>query len=508
MMAAHSLRHTATLRQLLAGVVEVDPSADRPVTGLAIDSRKLARGDLFLALAGTRGHGLDHLDAALGAGAVAVLWEPAGEGAAHRAGWRSTSEGVRVPLIPVPDLAQQVGTLADRFYGHPSQDLYVVGVTGTNGKTSCSHFIAQALDRDGGSGLIGTLGAGRWGALEPSSHTTPDAVAVHARLAALRERGARQAVMEVSSHGLVQGRVGAVAFACAVFTNLSRDHLDYHGDMDAYAAAKRRLFEQPGLGCAVINADDAYGRELIAALRGRMRVISYGLEACYRPAILGRELRLGLEGLSMTVATAEGAGTLHSTLLGRFNASNLLAAVAVLQARGLPLADTLARLAETRPVPGRMQAFGGHGRQPLVVVDYAHTPDALTQALAALREHTAHRLWCVFGCGGERDRGKRAQMGAAAEHHADLIVVTDDNPRSENPVDIIEDTLAGMHQPDAVYVLRDRQAAIRLAITQAEPGDVVLIAGKGHEDYQEAAGVRRPFSDIDAVRQTLQEMPS
>ncbi len=505
MMAAHEQRHSYTLSALLAGIAEVAAEADRPVSGLALDSRRVGPGQAFVALAGTRTHGLDHADTAIAAGAVAVLWEAEGRAAPLALSWRTGPGGHKVPLLAIPELSQLVGVIADRFYGQPSHRLFTVGVTGTNGKTSVTQFLAQILSADAPCGVIGTLGNGLYGQLSETRHTTPDAITTHALLSDMCDRGASAAVLEVSSHGLEQGRVNGVAFDTAVFTNLSHEHLDYHGDMDAYGRAKRRLFEMPGLRTAVVNADDAFGRELLTRLSADVQVLSYGLEVHGEaPTLYGTELRLDLEGLRLQVHSPWGEGELVSSLLGRFNAANLLAVLGVLLAHGMALDTALARLAGLTTVPGRMERFGG-GERPLLVVDYAHTPDALEQVLAALREHTAGSLWCVFGCGGERDRAKRPFMGRAAERLADFVVLTDDNPRGENPWDIVSHIQAGMQRPDAAYVERDRAAAIERAFALAGPGDVVLIAGKGHEDYQEVAGERRSFSDVEQVRRLLGE---
>jgi UDP-N-acetylmuramoyl-L-alanyl-D-glutamate--2,6-diaminopimelate ligase len=345
--------------------------------------------------------------------------------------------------------------------------------------------------------IIGTLGYGFPGALDPSLHTTPDWITLHRLLAEFLAQGAAYVSMEVSSHALDQGRVNAVAFDVAVFTNLTREHLDYHRDMETYGNAKAALFAFPDLKYAVINVDDAFGRALIERVRGRLMVLSYGLAGGDVRALA---LHPQPEGLILRVATPLGEAEITSALLGRFNAYNLLAALATLLALGMDLAEAVARLGQVRPMAGRAECFGG-GRRPLVIVDYAHTPDALAQVLHALREHAKGRLWCVFGCGGERDRGKRPEMGRIAETLADEVILTDDNPRREDPERIIADILAGMHA--APRVLRDRRAAIAHAITGAAPGDIVLVAGKGHEDYQQVGEERRPYSDRDTVRGLL-----
>jgi UDP-N-acetylmuramoyl-L-alanyl-D-glutamate--2,6-diaminopimelate ligase len=488
-----------TLGELLAGVAAVPVAwADRRVQGLATDSRAVQPGAVFFALRGARHHGLEFFDAVRTAGALAVVWEP------PYAGPLPTEPAL--PLLAVPELRRQLGWIASRFYGDPSRRLRVVGITGTDGKTSCAHFIAQALsDADSGPcGILGTLGMGEYGRTEPSPHTTPDPLVVQRWLAGLAAESRRYAVMEASSHGLDQGRVHGIEFAAAVLTNLTRDHLDYHGTVAAYGAAKRRLFFDHHPGWAVLNLDDAFGREIAAGLADRTRVLGYGLGA--RPErtdafVWGEPLELSPAGLRLQVRSSWGDGELAVGLLGRFNASNILATLATLLALDLPFAEAMTRVARTATVPGRMERLGGGFGQPLAVVDYAHTPHALEQALRALREHGGRRLWCVFGCGGDRDPGKRPLMGAAAERLADRVIVTDDNPRIENPGEIVAAILAGMRRPNAATVIHDRRTAIFQALTEASADDLVLIAGKGHEEEQIVGTERRLFSDRAVVRE-------
>lgn len=477
------------LSALLRGILEIDAALDRDLADIASDSRTVRPGTLFLARTGLRRDARDYIAAAIAAGAVAVAQVSSAPGAALHDG---------VPVIGLGPDPDSLARLAARFFGEPSRSLYVVGVTGTNGKTSVSHYLAQALSNWGAGGpcgLIGTLGMGLWGRLEPATQTTPEAVTLHRGLAVLRGAGARRVVMEVSSHGLDQGRVAEVAFDAAVFTNLSRDHLDYHGDMQTYGAAKERLFRWPGLRLAVLNLDDPVGRRLRRALDSGVRVLGYSLDGAGAGIDLGLHgLASSAQGMRLEVATSEGRAAVDTPLLGRFNAANLMAALGILLGMGMPVEEAAARLSRVRAVPGRMERFTGPGR-PLVVVDYAHTPDALEQALRSLRPHCAGRLWCVFGCGGERDRGKRPLMGAAAERLADALVLTDDNPRAEDGGAIIEEIQAGLRRPAAATVERARAEAIRLAVGAAGPGDLVLVAGKGHETYQEVAGVRHSYSD-------------
>ena len=491
-----------SLGELLGSFAEVPaPWANLPVTGLASDSRNVQPGDLFFAVRGGQRHGLEFLTTVKAAGAVAVVWEPPWDS------WFPADDVL--PLLAAPELRQKMGFIASRFYGEPSRRLRVIGITGTDGKTSCAHFLAQALSdaESGPCGILGTLGVGVHGQTEPSLHTTPDPLAVQRWLADLVAKGRRYAAMEVSSHALDQGRVNGIAFAAAVLTQLSRDHLDYHGTLDAYAAAKRRLFVEHQPDWAVLNLDDAFGQRLVAEAQVRRGVIAYGLGA--RPALLerfvwGEHLELTASGLRLHIESSWGQGELQAGLLGRFNASNLLATLAVLLALDMPFDEALARLARTATVPGRMERLGGESGQPLAVIDYAHTPHALEQVLNALREHGGrHRLWCVFGCGGDRDPGKRPLMGAAAERWADRVIVTDDNPRTEDPERIVSGILAGMQRPEAATVIRDRRAAIFHALAEAKAGDMVLIAGKGHEDYQIVGTERFPFSDREAAHEFL-----
>jgi UDP-N-acetylmuramoyl-L-alanyl-D-glutamate--2,6-diaminopimelate ligase len=479
------------LSTLLAGLLDASFAHDPEIHGITLDSRAVQQGWLFIAVPGARTDGRAYIAGAYSRGAAAVVYEIDG----------FEPDARSAQAIGVRALRQHIGTIADRFYGAPSRKLKVVGVTGTNGKTTTTHLLAQVLDRpEARCGLIGTLGSGFPGQLDPSVHTTPDAVSVQRLMAEFVAAGAKAVCMEVSSHALDQARVAGVAFDIAVFTNLTRDHLDYHGDMDAYAAAKARLFDFPHLKAAVINQDDAFGRELIERARRRTPVLSFGLRGGDVQALT---VETSSDGLALTVTTPHGKTPLRSPLLGRFNAANLLAVLAVLLMAGVPLSEAANALAHAQPVAGRMERFGGTGGQPLVVVDYAHTPDALEKVLQALREHTPGKLVCVFGCGGDRDRGKRPQMGRIAERLADVVILTNDNPRHEDPVSIINEIASGMQTtPSAVP---DRVQAIRAALAEARVGDIVLVAGKGHEDYQQVGDRRLAYSDRDTVRALLGE---
>lgn len=500
MMAAMDFNPHMQLAELLQGIIELPADMDRSFNKLCLDSRQVEAGDVFLACAGHTRHGFGFIDTAIKAGAAAVLWQTHPDIDTLPFSWRTSPQGQAVPLIAIPDLAQQVGVLADRFYGQPSRRMFVTGITGTNGKTSCSQFLAQVLAADAPCGIIGTLGNGLFGKLNTTLHTTPDALTCHGLMADMLAAGATDMVMEVSSHALQQGRVNAVQFDCAVFTNLSHEHLDYHGDMQSYAAAKRKLFEFAGLKFAVINVDDPYGRELASQIQAPTRLLRYSLTGEGEQAeVFAREVELTPQGMQFHVVTPWGEGELAAGLMGRFNVSNLLAVLSVLLVHGMALDEALARLSHVSPVAGRMECLTQPDK-PVVVIDYAHTPDALEQVLAALRAHCTGQLWCVFGCGGDRDKGKRPVMGEIADRLADIIVLTNDNPRSESAQAILNDIQTGLTGLSECHVIEDRAAAIAYAVNHAVLGDMVLIAGKGHEDYQIIGDRRLPFSDSAEVR--------
>ena len=479
------------------------------ISGVCADSRSVRAGDAFVAYPGANTDGRRHIKDALARGALAVLWE--------REGF-SWDDAWNVPNIAVDGLRALSGEIAHEVYRRPSEELWLAGVTGTNGKTSCSHWVAQALSSLGRkTAVIGTLGTGFPAAsgrepeseLLPSLNTTPDAIELHHRLAELKQAGARGVVMEVSSIGLDQGRVNGARFDVALLTNFSRDHLDYHGDMERYAAVKAQLFEMPGLSGAVLNMDDVLGVRIARKLAGgKVACAGYSAHAGVASAagleffLEAENVRLTREGLAFGLVSSWGRAEVRSTLLGRFNVANLLGVLGVLLGAGVELEPAVSALAALTPPPGRMQRLGG-GAKPLAVVDYAHSPDALEEVLMSLRPLVgAHggRLICIFGCGGDRDRGKRTLMGAIAARNADHVVLTNDNPRSEDPLEIITDILEGVlgeeQRPGkAPLVMADRREAIASTLAGAGAGDVVLIAGKGHEDYQETAGQRVSFSD-------------
>ncbi len=482
---AAAAAQASLLSTLLADIVAVPSDGDPAVTSVSSDSRTVARGGLFLAAPGATADGRLFVDEALRRGAAAVVFEAAG--------WPQAPE-LPVPSYAVPDLYKHIGVIADRFYGSPSRRLKVVAVTGTNGKTTVTHLTAQALTALGRPcGVLGTLGCGFVDHLDVCGLTTPDAIRVQHYLAKLVAAGAQYACLETSSHALAQARVDGTAVDTAVFTNLSHDHLDYHGDMTEYARAKSRLFCFPGLRAAVINADDVLGQRLLSTT-GAERVWSYAGE---RADVTLEAADMGLFGMRLTLATPAGAIECAPALFGRFNVNNVLAVVATLLALGIEARDIATAMAKLSPVPGRMEMFPGGDGVPTVAVDYAHTPDALAKALRALREQTAGRLWCVFGCGGDRDHAKRPIMGRIADRLADEIVITDDNPRREPAEQIVNDIKTGMRRN--VAVIHDRAQAIRWALEHAAAADTVLVAGKGHEDTQEIGDRRLPFDDRTVV---------
>ncbi len=495
------------LREALA---ETAPRAE-----LSLDSRRIARGDVFLACPGEAGDGRQYISQAIEAGAAAVLFDDEGDFA-----W---DDSWRVPHRAVPSLAQNVGCLAHAWYGEPDRDMFSVAVTGTNGKTSCTQWLGQALSREQmPTAVIGTLGIGLFtrgsaDGFAATGFTTPDPVQLHRHLAAQKKHGATALAIEASSIGLVQGRMDELHVDVAVLTNFTRDHLDFHGTMEAYESAKAKLFDWPGLKHAVVNLDDAMGARTVARLRQRQPQVSitgYTISALNEPAVnvsglimlSAADIRIAQTGTSFQLSSPFGSAAVRTQLIGRFNVSNLLAIAGVLFARGIAFNHVVQSLEALVAVPGRMQQLGGQDG-PLAVIDYAHTPDALEKALATLRPVADARhgqLWCVFGCGGERDPGKRPLMAVAAMH-ADHLVVTSDNPRGEEPAAIIEQIVAGLDDDgrQKLQVIEDRAAAILSAIRHAGKNDVILVAGKGHEDYQEMKGRRHAFRDADHAQLAL-----
>lgn len=498
-----------TLQQLLPGQVLPEGLAGMLVTGLSLDSRAVKPGDVFIAIPGLEQDGRDYIAQALENGAIAVLAEAEGFSFADSR------------VVQIANLNQQLSGVAGRFYADPSDQLMLVGITGTNGKTTCSQLLAQLfslvkdsewLPKNTSVGVMGTLGCGvvaRGKAeLQETGMTTPDAITTQSVLADYRARDIGRVVMEVSSHSLAQFRVQALAFHTAVFANLSRDHLDYHGDLVSYASAKMQLFAMPGLINAVINVDDSVGAEIATKLSPAVKLCSYSL-ANTNAAVYADHIILSRSGIRAHVHTPWGDGELNSQLVGRFNLQNLLAVIAAACLQSLSLDEVLKVIPQLQSVAGRMELISSadhsEGDTPQVVVDYAHTPDALKNALETLREHCEGKLWCVFGCGGDRDQGKRSLMGKTACELADVVVVTSDNPRNEDPNAIIEDICGGLAEPCKAEIVTDREKAIRFAVMSAEHKDIVLVAGKGHEAYQLMGAQRLPFSDQAQVRQALRQ---
>ncbi len=476
---------------LLSELLAIDLSSDHFITGLSLDSRIISPGNLFFAISGTQTDGKLYIDMVLQQGAVAILKQ-------------SNSFSIEIlpgniPCISFPNLAERLGEIVAKFYHNPSQNMSVIGVTGTNGKTSISHAIAHILQSYAPCGLFGTLGYGVYGNLQPASHTTPHAITLQSLFAELNQQHVSQVVMEVSSHALAQGRVNGINFETALLTNLSRDHLDYHKTMTAYSDAKRSLFAMPNLKTAILNYDDEFGRSILAELP---TALTYSIQE--RTAnVYAKILSYNTNGCQLNIYSDWGNEQLHSPWLGHFNVSNILAILTTLLSMDFPLYELINKLTILPTVPGRMERLGSAG-QVTTVIDYAHTPDALEKALLALREHLEGKVWCVFGCGGNRDRGKRQLMGEVAQLCADKVVITDDNPRHENSQVIIDDILQGCPTPTAV--ISDRKQAIEYALQNANVNDVVLIAGKGHEDYQQIGDQRLPFSDRDLVKLFLSKM--
>ncbi len=462
--------------------------------GVAIDSRRVRRGDVFLALPGDFADGRDYIPDAIARGASAVIWE-SGDGFVWQSTWG-------VPNVAAANLRALCGPLAHAVFGYPGERLSLIAITGTNGKTSISQWLASVHPRR--CAVIGTLGAGFAGAMKETGMTTPEAAILARYLADFVEGGAQACALEASSIGIEEDRLDGARVDVAVFTNLTRDHLDYHGSMEDYAAAKEKLFKWPRLRLAVVNLDDPFGCTLMQRTTAS-RIIGYtqGKSFTDRQGVVRAEsVDETSGGLRFVLATPAGRARVETSLVGRFNVSNLLATAAVLLDAGLTPAEVASRFADLPAPPGRLETLGGN-KEPLVVVDYAHTPDALENAINALRSvATARggRLIALFGCGGDRDRGKRPLMGEVAKRLADRVILTSDNPRSEVPAAIVAEIAIGVPEAE---IIEDRGAAIRRAILGAAVADVILLAGKGHEPYQEIAGVKRPFSDIDEAAAAL-----
>jgi len=472
-------------------------SDDCSIQGLALDSRLVTANNVFFALAGSRQHGLAHALQAVEKGAGAVVFEPAEVENLPTL----ISQIKKVPCIAIENLGLHMGDLAARYYGYPSRFMDIIGITGTNGKTSCSQFLGQLLDN---CGIIGTLGWGEWGKFNKTLNTTPDALAIQKILAEFLATNKRAVVMEVSSHGLEQGRVNGVNFKGAVFTNISRDHLDYHGTMEAYLQAKLKLLDRPGLAYAVINMDDAYSQQIIDAVPKTVAIWGFsakGNKLISGESVLAKNVVRSMKGIEFDAYWQGDIEQVKVALFGDFNCENVLTVLTVLLAQGMSLAEAAERLQCIKPVMGRMERFGKE-TEPQIFIDYAHTPDALQNVLSSLKKHCNQSLWVVFGCGGNRDKGKRSEMGACADFWADHVIVTDDNPRYEESLEIVKAILEGC-QSNKVEVIQNREQAIITAIAKASDNDCIVIAGKGHEDYQEINGVQHPFSDKQVVIEAL-----
>lgn len=486
------------LSSLLQDYISIPETADCDITRMVLDSRKVSQQDLFVAMKGTALDGRKYIPTALAQGAAAVLFE------AENADEAISFQG-DIPLIPMNNLAKKIGQLAARFYDFPAKKLPIIGVTGTNGKTSTTHFIAQCLEAlHLPCGVIGTLGCGMYGKLGEAGLTTPDPITLQATLCEMQKQGAKAVAMEVSSHSIDQGRVNGIDYEIGIFTNLTQDHLDYHGDMETYAAVKKRFIAEFPMKYVVINADDARGKQWIVELNQHKKVYAYSTHTALSdvPSIYTSNVQLTLQGIKAQVHTPWGEGELQIGLIGQFNLSNILAVLTALCLHGIPFHAALQQVSRLQSVPGRMQTLGGHGK-PLVVVDYSHTPDSLEKALQALRAHTEGKLICVFGCGGDRDQSKRPLMAKIAEQLANQVIVTNDNPRHEKPETIAQQIMQGFVHPERVFVELDRSKAIENSIQLAKAEDCVLIAGKGAEHYQQIGDEKFPFDDVEQASKYL-----
>lgn len=498
MNATHTMpaREARPLVQLLRGV-DADITTDLSVVGVRLDSRTIQPGELFVALRSEHSHGAEFIDSAIANGAAGVLLDQYAP---------LQGKQLEVPCIVIEDLEQHLGTIARNMYGNAGSELAVFAVTGTNGKTSCCSAYARLHSQLGAScGFIGTLGWGVDGEYAATGYTTPDVFSTHAICAQLLQRGCEAVAMEVSSHALAQNRIAGIAVRTAAFTNLTHDHLDYHSSEADYAAQKSKLFVRDNLKTAVLNIDDAMGVQLAAQLKHdrQLQVLSYSLSQS-NADVWADAIEFDEHGMRASVHSPWGSAKLNSKLFGEFNLSNLLAVIGSLCADGFDLQDVVDAVGDLEGAAGRMQAvrneLGLH-----IVIDFAHTPDALQNALAALRRHCTGELWLVFGCGGDRDKSKRPLMGGIAERLADRVVLTNDNPRTEAADTIAADVLSGINKPDCIHVELNRARAIEYAVQSAQGGDCVLVAGKGHEDYQDINNVKLPFDDYTVVQSALSQ---
>lgn len=506
MMAAtdQSAEQSLALESLLKDIINNDGQLKGlRCHGLAMQSQKINAGDWFVAIAGRKQHGLIYAHDAVNRGAVGILCETTAEWHAFKI--KSLEKALQVPVIVIKTLTHHLGLIAERFYNFPSAKMKVIGITGTNGKTSCSHFTAQALVGSVPCAVLGTMGNGFLDNIETATHTTPDILQVHKLLAKYHDQGAQTIAMEVSSHGLDQGRIAGVHIDTAVYTNLSRDHLDYHQSMPNYLAAKCKLFQVESLKHAVINIDDEYSQHIRKCVSDRVNCIYYGMNENKieqtEKFIRAVNIQLHHDGVTADIISNWGQSQIKSPLMGRFNIYNILAVAATLIVQGIDFKTAIQKVNQLTGINGRMEKVSLTS-QATVIIDYAHTPDALENALQTLTEHTTGKLLCVLGCGGNRDKGKRPLMGHIAEKYSDHVILTDDNPRFENGNAIIRDMVAGMIEKKPTIV-RNRTLAIETAINHAEVGDIILIAGKGHEIYQEIKGQKNIFSDRDVAQEIL-----
>ena len=502
-MSSHLQENKIRLSDLLNDKWLPAEVSDIAINGLCLDHRNLIKGELFFAVKGATNDGRRFIADAIDHGAAAILKEAST--AEETISWKNNT-----PIIPFNNLSEKISAIAGRYYSEPSTKMAVIGVTGTNGKTTCSHLLAQLFSRLGDrSGVIGTLGFGiaqpgeNTISLTDTGMTTADAISTQHILSELDTQDCDLVTMEVSSHSLDQHRVAAVQFATAIFTNLTRDHLDYHGDMHAYGAAKRELFVSSYLKNAIVNIDDDFGRRLTKAVSSKTRLITYSLRN-EKADIYMADIAVDQSKMTASLFTPWGEGKINTQLVGEFNLLNLLSVISAACVHGYELAAVLEQVPYLRPVDGRMERIGVDS-DVQVIVDYAHTPDSLEKALQTIRAQTEGNVWCVFGCGGDRDKGKRPLMAAVAEKFANSVIVTSDNPRTESMNDIESDIQKGFSDSSKVLFKSDRAEAIAFAIRQAVKGDSVLIAGKGHEDYQLIGSDRLSFSDVKHARLALRE---
>ncbi|CEK11213.1 UDP-N-acetylmuramoyl-L-alanyl-D-glutamate--2,6-diaminopimelate ligase [Legionella hackeliae] len=483
------------LAELMHPWADITPP-DCDILGLHNDSRQIKPGFLFFAYPGAQTDGRLFIPQAAAAGATALVYEPAG--------WSRDQLPSHLICIPLSNLAEKLGDIASRFYGYPTKALAVTGVTGTNGKTTIAYQLAQAYELLGQqSAYIGTIGQGKITALEMLGNTTPDALCLQQLLAEYQNDSIKQVCMEVSSHALCQHRVDGIDFHQAIFTNLSHEHLDYHVTMEAYAEAKTLLFAKPTLKWAIVNQDDAYQHVMQNAITtSSCQVVSYGIKEAADVRALN--LNLSLAGTSFDVVSPWGKVQLKINALGFFNIYNALAIFSSLAANGYPVETIASIMAKLRAAPGRMEIVS---QEPYTIVDYAHTPDALENVLVTLNKVKTNRIFVVFGCGGDRDKTKRPIMGKIAEQYGDMVIITSDNPRTEDPLTIIEEIEAGITNRSTVVKIADREQAIAKALSLAEKNDIIVVAGKGHEDYQQIGNIRHPFSDQLVIRQLINKQP-